>query len=159
MAKKANQFRSLKELEKYIANNVPDIIMRDRNVERVLKGTMQQSVYDVVYSHYIPHEYKRRGNNGGLRDTRTMEITEAIVKNGKFQMIFENLAEGNDTLQGQYLTDTIEEGIKSNWNKQGVWSEPRPFVKETMDRIIADPSHLINAVKKAFIKAGFKINN
>ena len=157
MAKKANQFRNLRELEKYIANNVPDIIMRDRNVERVLKGTMQQSVYDVVYGHYIPHQYKRRGNNGGLRDTRTMEITEAIIKNGKFQMIFENLAEGSDTLKGQYLSDTIIEGIEDNWQKKGVWSEPRDFISETMNRILADPSHLINAVKKAFIKAGFKV--
>ena len=157
MVKKANQFRNFKEIEKYIKNNVPNIIMRDRNLERVLKGTMHQSIYDVVYGHYVPHEYKRRRNNGGLGDARLMQITEAILDGNKFKIIFENLAQGNDSLSGQYLTDTIVEGIEDNWNKTGVWSEPRDFISETMSKIQADPKPLIEAVKKAFIKAGFKI--
>lgn len=157
MAKKAHQFNNLFALQKYIEANIPNTIMKNGNVERVLRGTMQQAVYDVVYSSYVPHEYQRRRQDGGLGDPRLMKITQAIVNNGKFHIIFENLAQGNDTLKGQYLTDTIEEGIEEFWQKQGEWSKPRPFVQETINRIKADPSHLINAVKKAFIQAGFQV--
>lgn len=138
-------------------NNVPQHLVNDRNVERVLKGAMSQAVYETVYGHYIPHEYKRRRGQGGLGDTRLMQITDAILKDGKFHIIFQNLAKGNDTLNGEYLAETIENGIKENWEKTGVWSEPRPFIQDTYRKILENPQPLMDAVKKAFVKCGFKV--
>ena len=157
MARKANQFRNLKELEKYIKSHVPENIMQSKDVERLLKKQMYRAVYEVVYREYNPEYYERRGRHGGLADMRTMEITDAIINGNTFTMIFQNLAKGNDTLSGEYLTDTIEEGLEQNWETKGVWSEPRPFVYETAQAIKANPKPLINAVKKAFVKAGFKV--
>ena len=157
LARKANQFRNLKELEKYIINNIPEKIMQSRDVENLLKKEMHQAVYDIVYAFYEPKTYERRADNGGLSDMRTMEITDAIVKGKTFTMIFQNLAEGNDTLDGELLTPTIINGIKDNWEREGVWSEPRDFVYETVNNIIANPKPLIDAVKKAFVKCGFKV--
>ena len=154
LTRKANQFRNLKELERYIINNIPEKIMQSRDVENLLKKEMHQAVYDVVYAVYEP-EYERRADNGGLSDMRTMEITDAIVNGKTFTMIFQNLAQGNDTLSGELLTPTIINGIKDNWETQGVWSEPRDFVYETINNIITNPKPLINAVKKAFVKCGF----
>ena len=156
LARKANQFRNLKELERYIINNIPEKIMQSRDVENILKKEMYQAVYDVVYAVYEP-EYERRADNGGLSDMRTMEITDAIVKGKTFTMIFQNLAQGNDTLSGEYLTDTIEQGLEDNWETKGIWSKPRPFVYETAQAIKANPKPLINAVIKAFLKCGFKV--
>ena len=157
MARKANQFRNLKELEQYIKSHVPENIMQGRDVENLLKKEMHQAVYDVVYAFYEPETYERRGNRGGLADMRTMEITDALMKNDTFIMVFQNLSEGNDTLSEQYLTDTIEEGISKNWEKEGEWSQPRPFVYETAEAIRDNPKPLINAIKKACIKCGFKV--
>lgn len=157
LARKYNQFNNLKEIENYIKSHIPENILQSRDVENILKKEMRQAVYDVVYSAYEPEVYERRGESGGLADMRTMEITDAIMNGDTFTIIFQNLAEGNDTLDGQYLTDTIEEGIASNWEREGIWSLPRPFVYETAEAIRANPKPLINAVKKAIIKAGFKV--
>lgn len=165
MVKSANQFRNLRELEKYIKNNIPNTLLRDGNIERILKGTMQQSVYDVVYGSYVPQQYKRRRNNGGLADIRAMRITEAILDGNNFKLTFENLTRGNDTIKDRYLVDLIEIGADSYkskfgidaWESEGVWSEERPFVEETINRINANPKFLIDAIKKAFVKIGFRV--
>ena len=155
MARKS--FRNFKEIEKYLKDTIPNQIMSDGKVEDILKNSMRQAVQEVVYDAYLPEQYKRRGINGGLLDMNVMQITDVLMDGKNFKMIFENLAQGNDTLRGQYLTDTIEQGLEDNWQKTGVWSNPRPFVATTMDRIKQNPKPLIDAVKKAFIKAGFKV--
>ena len=155
MAKKS--FRNLKELEKYLKDTIPNQIMSDGKVENVLRNSMRQSIQEVVYDVYLPEQYKRRGANGGLLDMNTMQITDVLMDGKNFKMVFENLAQGNDTLSDQYLTDTIEEGLEHNWQKKGVWSNPRPFVATTMERIKQNPKPLIEAIKSAFIKAGFKV--
>ena len=157
MARKS--FRNLKELEKYVKDTIPNQIMKDGKVESLLKTSMRQAVQEVVYDVYLPEHYKRRGANGGLLDMNAMQITDVLMDGKNFKMIFENLAQGNDndTLSGDFLTDTIEEGLEHNWQKTGVWSQPRPFVATTMGRIKSNPKPLIDAIKSSFIKAGFKV--
>ena len=90
LARKANQFSNLKELEKYIKSHVPENIMQSKDVERLLKKQMYRAVYEIVYKKYTPHTYERRGRHGGLADMRTMEITDAIMKGNTFTMILYN---------------------------------------------------------------------
>lgn len=131
--------------------------MSDGKVENLLKSSMSQAVQEVVYDVYLPEHYKRRGANGGLLDMNTMQITDVLMDGKAFKMIFENLAKGQDSMKNGFIADTIEEGIADNWQKTGVWSNPRPFVRETMDRIKSNPKPLIEAVKSSFIKCGFKV--
>lgn len=157
MVKKSNQFSTLQELNIFIQNNLPKTIIDDRKVEKTLREVMIQSIKEVVYDAYTPSQYKRRGINGGLLDHNLMQITEAMMQGNTFVILFENLAKGNDTLEGKYLSETIENGIKENWSRQGEWSNPRPFVKEVTTRITNNPQPLIDAVKTSFLKVGFRV--
>lgn len=152
------QFTNLADLEKYMKNDIPNALSANEKIRRVLRRAMTEAIQDVVYDHYIPKEYKRRGRSGGLLDNRLMDFTNAFLDGNVFTMIFENIAEGNDSLKGEQLTDTIEDGIKENWgNPDGPWSDKRPFMAETYNNIIQNPNPLINAVKLTLINAGYKI--
>lgn len=152
-------FKTLDELQKYIERNVVPKFIENGQIESVLQTAMRKAVYEAVYQEYTPREYKRRNTKGGLGDRNLMQITNAILVDGNFSIMFENLAKGNDTLRGEFLAETIEEGIRSNWNNpNGEWSKPRPFTDKMYENILANPRPLIEAVKKAFKSAGFKVS-
>lgn len=151
-------FRSLKVLNAYMLKNLPDVLRDSMELERELSTIMAQAVVDVVYGAYDPHMYERRTNGESLSDPRSMAITDVIVEsNGQVRVVFENLAKGADTLEDEFLVDTIEEGIEANWMKSGEWSKPRPFVSETAERIRQNPSTVVNAVKQGLREKGFTI--
>lgn len=163
------QFKDLDQLQRYLERN-SNQVFNDKNIEKVLASTMSQAVYDVVYRRYVPVEYKRRRNDGGLSDVRNMKITKVDVKNGKVVVLFENLTLGQghyspiyeqnqDSLHGQFITDVINDGETdgNSWYRHGKWSEARPFIQETIARIEANPTYLINAIKNAYKKLGFEV--
>lgn len=163
------QFKDLNHLQRYLGRgDIINTVFKDKGIEKILASTMSQAVYDVVYGKYVPVEYKRRRNDGGLSDVRNMKITKVEVNNGKVRVLFENLTLGQghfspiyehdyDSLRGQFLTDTIEDGLDENWYRTGKWSEARPFVQETIKRIQANPTYLVNAIKNAYKKLGFEV--
>ncbi|MFJ3388761.1 hypothetical protein [Lysinibacillus sp. NPDC086135] len=163
------QFKDLNQLKRYLERgNIINTVFKDKGIENVLARTMSQAVYDVVYGRYIPVEYKRRRNNGGLSDVRNMKITKVEVNNGKVQVLFENLTLGQahfspiyeqpvDSMQGHFITDMINDGINEDWYRTGKWSEARPFIQETISRIEANPSYLIEAIKSSYRKIGFEV--
>lgn len=163
------QFKSLDHLQRFLEKNAPSIL-GSKEVEKILALTMRQSVYEVVYGHYVPVRYERLRDRGGLSDPRNMHITQVEVKDGVVRILFENLRASQthfqliyqnqhvyEKLHGKFIVDTIEEGIEADWYETGKWSEARPFVADTVRRIKADPSYLINAIKSAYRKAGFHI--
>lgn len=153
-------FKSLTEIQRYLEQNAMEVLKGSMALERVLANTMSQSVIDVVYNAYPEGEASRRGEKDyGLADPRNGEISDVIIEsNGKVRLIFENIAEGEDTLKGEILIDTIEEGIKSNWNNpDGVWSEPRRAMEEASNRIRQNPSEVVNAIKQGLRERGMKV--
>lgn len=149
-------FNSLAELELYLQKNVQSILSKDASIIRVLSETMSQAVVDVVYAAYAPEQYDRRMDEGGLSDIRNMVVSDYGIKDGNVFLIFENLTEGEDSMRGKFIGDMIEYGIEDLWNNpNGVWSEPRPFSQETANRINADPSELLSALKTALEARGF----
>src|SRR5690606_28322756 len=153
------QFRSRGELQKYLEANTAEVLYKHADVERILAETMRDQVLAVVYAAYTPEEYVRRGDNEGLSDVRNMQVTDVqIDSNGKVRLIFENLTTGNDSMSDEYIVDTIEEGIKQNWdNPNGPWSEPREFVEATRTAIKNNPEQLINAIKSGLKAKGFTV--
>lgn len=163
------QFNDINQIQRYFERNSHQVF-KDKNIEKVLASTMSQAVYDVVYRRYVPVEYKRRRNDGGLSDVRNMKITKVEVKNGKVIVLFENLTLGQghfspiyeqsqDSLHGQFITDVINDGETdgNSWYRHGKWSEARPFIQETIARIQANPTYLVNAIKNAYKKLGFEV--
>lgn len=156
MAKKS--FNNLDQLEAYLQKNVMEILSRDASIERILAETMVASVNEVVYKAYEPTQYERRVDQDGLADPRNMVISDFFVRDGKVSIIFENLAEGVDNMKGKFIGDMIEYGIKELWNNPvGEWSEPRPFSEETANRLNANPTELLNALRIALQARGFQI--
>jgi len=156
MAKKG--FNNLDEIEAYLQKNVMEILSRDASIERILSETMSQAVIDVVYGSYAPTQYERRADESGLSDVRNMVISDWGVRDGKVFLIFENLTEGVDSMEGKFIGDMIEYGIKELWNNPaGEWSEPRPFSEETVNRLNADPSELLSALRTALEARGFTV--
>lgn len=163
------QFKDLDQLQRHLQRgDIINAVFKDKNIEKVLAKEMSKAVRGVVYARYAPKEYIRRGDDGGLSDMRNMHITKVEVVGGKVKVLFENLTLGQahfspiyehdyDSMRGQFITDTIEDGINENWYRQGVWSESRPFVQETIKRIQADPTPLITAIKNAYRKIGFEV--
>lgn len=153
------KFKDLNSLEAYLQKNISQVLARSAEVERVMAEVMSQSVIDVVYGSYSPSQYDRRGDEDGLSDVRNMGITDfGINGNGDIFITFENLTEGADSMSGKYITDTIVEGRKEDWNNSnGVWSEPRDFIGETARRLQANPSELINAFKSGLLAKGFNV--
>lgn len=163
------QVKDLNQLKRYLERgDIINAVFKDKDIEKVLAKEMSKAVQDIVYRHYVPVEYLRRGNDGGLSDIRNMKITKVEVDNGKVRVLFENLTLGQghfspiyehdyDSLRGDFITDTIEDGLSENWYRTGKWSEARPFVQETLNRIKANPLPLIKAIKSAYRKLGFEV--
>lgn len=152
------KFKDLASLEAYVQNSMMLVAARSADIERIVAEVMSQAVIDVVYAHYSPTQYDRRMDNDGLSDPRNVGVSDWGIKDdGSIFVTFENLTEGNDSMQGKYIADTIVEGIESNWNRTGAWSEPRDFIGEASRRLRENPQQLIEAFKKGLLAKGFNV--
>lgn len=152
------KFKDLKSLEAYLQKNAMQVLAKSAEVERIMAEVMSQAVIDVVYGYYEPTQYERRMDEDGLSDVRNMGISDWGIKgNGDVFITFENLTEGNDSMQGKYITDTIVEGREQDWNRSGEWSNPRDFIGETAKRLRDNPQPLIEAFKKGLLAKGFNV--
>lgn len=162
-------FKNLTQIQRHLEKNVHEIMNRSAELERVLADAMSQAVWDVVYAGNEPAVYQNRRDDGGLSDTRNMSITSVTVENNKVKLTFENLTQGNedfiplyghpqDSLHGNFISDTIVEGIKSNWIRQdGNWTDPRDFVSETINKLKSNPDELARAIKNGMAAKGMKV--
>lgn len=156
------EFKSLTEIQKYLEKSVAEIVEDSMQLESYLAEKMRDSILAHVYAAYPdPPTYERRGDDGGLSDTRNMEITNISVTDGEIRLLFENLTEGNDNLEGEYISGLIEFGNGfdgKHWdNPSGTYARPRPFVAKMMEEIIANPGTLIRLLKSELFNAGFKV--
>ena len=170
------QFKSLKEIEEYMkSHEIRNRVFRDEGIRQVLAHEMSEAVHDVVYANYTPKSYQRRKDAGGLSSQANMYVTHVEIFIGDIVVFFENLTMGQrhdlpiydepiDSLDGQFITDTIVEGIKNNWyypeekdKFDRIPSVPRDFITETIKNIKANPAPLIKAIKRAYKKVGFDI--
>lgn len=152
------KFKSLVAIQAHLEKNVHLIMNRSAELERELANVMSQAVVDVVYGHYSPDVYERRGDNDGLSDVRNMSISSVSVENGKIKLIFENLTEGADSQYGVFITDMIESGDDEMWsNPAGKWADRREFVAETARRLKENPEGMLNAIRSGLISKGFYV--
>lgn len=153
------KFKNLTELQEWLNKNVHQVMNRSAELERLLAEEMSQAVWDIVYSEHYPKVYERRGDIEGLSDVRNMQITSVETEGRRVKLTFENLTQGNDNMANEFITDMIVEGIKDKWNNpDGVWSEPRDFVRETARRLKENPEELAEVIKNGLAKKGIKFN-
>lgn len=131
------KFNNLEEIQAKFANDFVNIVGSQDDLRRVVGNKVSKKVMTEVYDkNSNPVSYKRRGVDDGLADPDNVELTSLQTNGQAVYIAYENLTEGVDTLTGEYLTDTIEEGISDNWNNpNGVWSRPRPFIEPAIEEL------------------------
>lgn len=155
---KKTTFTDLAKLEKYIQTQFANNVWKNQGIKDVIAEEMSQAVVDIVYTAYEPTQYERRRDDDGLSDVRNVEITYIDTVPNGVSVIVENLTEGEDSMQGKFITDLIEEGGIKEWNNpNGVWTEPRPFVEETINRLKANPTKLTDEVKQTLKNIGLDV--
>ena len=128
-------FKSLKQLEKYAKQKVESAV-KSPLVDAVFSQAMQDSVEVEVYSYYQAQEYQNRYDKGGLSDMSNMQFTSHKTNGNTVVSNFENLTVGVDSMNGQYISEVIENGSTTAWaTPDGAWADPRPFTKATADRL------------------------
>lgn len=137
MAKNA---RNMKELNNFILKQLT-ATMEDE-LASVVKATQSDMVEREVYAKYKPKngqpwQYVRRGEHGGLADTRNMEETVSPIADG-VELTVVNTTTGSDETNMQ-IADLVEGGDGTNGKEYmykgdgtGEYLESRPFQKETL---------------------------
>lgn len=156
-------FKSLKDLEKYLQQQVNKSLERD--VTPVVKKIMIEQIEDTVYSAYSPSEYKRRGQDEGLADPEniggvmvgnTLEVINATQTNPDIYINHERYDSQNE---GDYLTPIIEYGQGYDFareNGNAGYERPRPFISNTREKLKSTGAH-VTALKKGLKKRGINV--
>lgn len=158
------QFNNIEDLQKYLQKRLSNIDFNSTNLKDVTADTMHDVIMDNVYDAFNPSEYERRGDKGGFSDTNNMVFTDVQASDGKIRLKFENITTGNDSMYGEEISDTIENGIKNNWDNPEVEdeygrinSDPRPYVDDTIDELRYRENELTGALKKDLRNLGFDV--
>lgn len=158
------QFNNIEDLQKYLQKQLSNIDFNSTNLKDITADTMYDVIMDNVYDAFNPSEYERRGDKGGFSDTNNMVFTDVQASDGKIRLKFENITTGNDSMYGEEISDTIENGIKNNWDNPEVEdeygrinSDPRPYVDDTIDELRYRENELTGALKKDLRNLGFDV--
>lgn len=145
-------------MQVWLEKNIHKVVSKNPAMERILADSMSLAVHDVVYDYYEPYSYERRKNEGGLSDTRNMEIASVTIENGKVKLVMENRTLGNDSMANQFISDTIIDGISANWdNPNGRWTDKRDYISHSMNELRNNPQELVEILKAGLISRGLKV--
>lgn len=123
------QFKNLADMQKGLISIIQDALVTTDDVRSEVARVESKAVEEYVYAKYTPEQYRRRGLNGGLSDPDNLELMEEGNNGKTIRLAFENTTMGNDSMEGEYISDGIETGEGMDWeNSDGEWSNPRPFL-------------------------------
>lgn len=155
---------NLKQIQAHVKRNLHSIAKESMELERELAEIMSAVVIQRVYEAYTPQTQEvldmRREDTGlGLSDTRNMIVSDVRIESSGIRVIFENIAEGRDTMSSDgMLVDAFENPSGSgNWSSQGEWSEGRSFISETAERIRQNPEPVLEAIRLGLKQKGFTV--
>lgn len=143
-------FSSLKEMEKYIQDEINKSLKND--VAPVVKEVMSAEVQNTVYSVYEPKMYKRRYNNGGLMSENNMNDT--LIKDGVIAVSNDTPFNGKN-YSGKTLTEVVVTGEGYTYDYPYEYNQPRDFIEATRKDLIQTQAHtkaLVNGLKKSGVE-------
>ena len=157
------KYNNLQQLYSYLQNRVRDTLKDE--VATKVKEVESSAIQNEVYNSYIPVNYDRREEDGGLSDINNM--VDRVSKDGDgFKLIVRNKTKPNrenENWDNQVLdlAGLIEYGHGNGYgvykytHKQYSYLKPRPFEEETRTQLNSSKSH-VNALKTGLLKR--KIN-
>jgi hypothetical protein len=165
----AKSFNSMKDLEKYINQQMADVLQNE--VAEAVKKEQSYQVEDEVYDKYSPSSpdgepwvYERRRDNGGLSDTRNMITSSPSYTGDGVEVSIENITKGSD--DNFQIADLVEYGDGTNGkeyehktnrdNTAYQYLRGRPFTKATVEELERTGEH-IDAARKGLKRKGLDI--
>lgn len=155
------EFKSLKELERYINKQMADV-MRKEVAEKV-KDVEQKNIDSTVYDAYAPFVYEHRRDNDGLHDRNNMQ-SQVTQSGNSVELTVENTTKGKDS--NYEIAELIEYGDGANGkeydfkkNRDGTsykYLGSRPFTKNTVDELHRTGEH-VDEMKKGLKKRGIDV--
>lgn len=137
----AKEIRSFAELEREVNRRINKCLREE--VTPLIKQEIQKSVDDVVYAAGTPTVYKRRGDNGGLRDVDNMV---AFYQNGEVDIY--NVAEAS----GKNF-DPLDERLIYGYGDEDKWyNQPRPFMDAAQESVNRQAGEIVRLLDKAINK-------
>jgi len=156
------QYTDLSKLIKSVVKQLGSTNHNATHLKDEVAETMSNVIKDNVYAAFTPEEYVRRGDDGGFSDTDNMVFTDVQTMGNQINLTFENITEGNDSMEGQKIADLFENG-NGKWDKEVTDDEgrlntdKRPFIEDTITELNRSKSQLTNAWKKDLKNQGFDV--
>ena len=128
----------------------------ERNVTEELANAIRDSVYMNVYDAYYNKQYVRRGDKGGLSDTR--KYMRRAYSMGDSETVAEVSVEVLGSKQYLNIVPIVESGRGYTWKHSAIYQskQPRPFLDKAVEMIIQDGSAL-GAVAEYLIQHGWQV--
>lgn len=160
----AKQFKSLKELEKYLQKQM---IKAMNDVGEHVKNEVKSQIDEDVYSH-TPSQYERTYE---LRESVVNQ--KAVISDDKVQVIIKH---DNDLIHpypelyqhysakpdytpddySEYVAETVHDGTSGKYFGEGFWTKPRPYMDNTVEKLKSTNSH-VEEFKKSLKKQGLDV--
>jgi hypothetical protein len=145
-------FKSIKDLNKYLQSKVDETL--NDEVAVVVKNQIAEGVRDVVYAAGVPKMYIRRGifsGSSGLGDITKMHHT---VNNGILIVTDDADFDRYYSRSNADYSKSLGENIEYGYGTRSTWyDKPRPFIKESRNRLESNNKH-IEAMKKGLKRKG-----
>lgn len=109
-------------------------------LESIMKTETSNSVDDNVYGAYYPTEYERRGDAGGMSDTKNY-ATNIYVPS--LTVVLTNETTGNPAYSGSRdgwdsddISDIVESGNGYNWRRSRIFKtrQARPYMDKAEEK-------------------------
>lgn len=156
------QVKNLKQLEDAVRAKLNENKSFASNLENKSAEIMSDRIKENVYEAYTPSEYNRRGDEGGFSDARGIVFTDVNNTNNGLLLKLENTNTGNDSMEGEMLTNMFENGIQDNWDNPyamdaygRIVSNERPFIDDTISDLKQNKTELVKALRKDLKSLGF----
>ena len=117
-----------------------DNFMKDPATKEAAQRIFADSTGELVYDKYVPTEYQRRVDGGGLGDYRNYDVEN----HGKLSMTIVNNTFGNpdyappasEGWNATFITDIIENGGPYPWRRSQIARAgiARPFMEQALDK-------------------------
>lgn len=150
------KFDTPKQLKSYLTMVIDDIIrneVRETIVDIWLKVQAER-----VYGTYIPKEYVRRREDGGLADPDNIEFADVQSFKNSVNYVLENITIGNgwDDYVGRKINALIE-GASGFAGDPATGMPPRPYTEEAIGVINSHPTAMKEALSKGFARHGVRV--
>lgn len=123
-----------------------------------IKESIRETTKRMVYERYEPKHYERRRDDGGLLDTRNIELLDAGIKGGVASVSYAQVVKGN--FKGVNFSSDLAETINEGYgDKQQPWNQPSSHLNFLQENLISgyEMGEISDAMKSDLRNLGYEV--